>query len=1190
MRRIRAWMALAIVSPLLPLFLSPQIPANAVSSNPAPNCSAGTTCTVTFTYTGDYYVWAVPNGITSIDISLSGAQGGSGNSPGGKGGVISGTLSVSSGANIYVYVGGQTGWNGGGAAGTGNASMPSYSGGGATDIRIGGQSLSDRKAVAGGGGGAGKSSCTGQDGGGGGYPGGLGGRGTGTKYGGDGTSSAGGSVSGNTNSGSTCDTSPPGGGGGGGAGGGAAGTYSTAAGGTGGSCGAATNSDAAGSTTGRTGGCFGIGGDGGSNSNNGGGGGGGGWYGGGAGGSNWGSGGGGGSSYLGTMTSTSFTNANRSGNGIASITYLNVPTVSSFTSSQSTPTNSLSSFSYSLSFSETVNTVVAGDFSNGGTATGCTFSPSASSGKSFTLTVSNCSEGTLTPQVNRNSVYGTVTSSNGPPDTSAATTTITIDRTAPLISSADTPTAGTYSPTGAPRGPDMDFLVRMNESVTVSTSSGTPRLTLTVGASTQYASYISQSDSRTLTFRYTVSANLAQVDTNGITMSSSLDLNGGSITDLAGNALTNTAIASPPNLSSVLVAQRASAPTIISITPGDTRLTVAFTAGAENGSVITNYKYSLNNGASVALSPVDTITPVIIQGLTNGTGYSVRLIPVTAVGDGDTSTAVTETPTAIVVANGSNISTSYGRIDTSSAFTATGGGPSYTFSLSPTISGVAVNATTGVVTTASTLAAGTYSSNVVATDPSNRSGRKAISITVTKATPTFSSWSNLTKIFGDSPYSISAPTVTGSLAGTFTYTSSNTSVISIAGSTATVAGAGSATITALFTPTDTSNYETATTTNTVTVNKASQTITFGALSNRTLGTGTFTLSASDTSSSGLALLYASTTLSTCSLSGADSRTVTLVAAGLCTITANQAGNANYDSATTVTRSFTIAPTLSITTPSGASLSATYNSPYTLTLSSSGGAGGTIFTVTTGSLPAGTSLNASTGVISGTPSTAGNYTLIITVTDSNTATASTSSFTIAVARLDPTISLALTGGVTSTPIGVAITITATVSQNGVVTFKAGGSTISGCSAVASSGGSATCSWTPGSLGAASLTADLAPTDSTNYSSVTSSSLAITVITAATTVSLSFSSSIEKGKTITITATTTNIAGKVTFKVNGRNIRGCVNRTVSSASATCSWKVLLHGSQTVAARFDPTNNAYNSSSTSQSVVAVRRSSRS
>jgi Putative Ig domain/Glycine rich protein len=901
---------------------------------------------------------------------------------------------------------------------------------------------------------------------------------------------------------------------------------------------------------------------------------------------------GGGGTYVNGLSSVtksvdstrSYTTSSGAIHGYVTITSLG-PSVSSF-SPTSTLTNS-GTLNYDLVFTQSVTGLISADFSLSGTGSStCSIGSPSGSDATYQIQLTGCSPGSVILALRPNSIVNS-SSQTGPPDTSTANT-VTIDQTAPTISRVDSPTAGTYSPTGAPRGPNMDFSVRMSESVTVSTASGTPRLTLTVGTSTQYARYLSQSDSTTLTFRYTIDTSLTQVDTNGVTMASSLDLNGGSISDYASNTLTNTTI-TPPTLTSVLVAQRASAPTITFITPGDTRLSVAFTAGADNGSTITNYRYSLNGGSSIALSPADTITPVVITGLTNGTGYSVRLIPITAVGDGDTSTAVTETPTAITVGAGSNISTSYGRIDTSTAFTASGGTSPYTFSLSPTVSGISINSSSGQVTTSATLAVGSYSSNVVATDSASRTGNKSITVTVTKATPTFSAWSNVTKNFGNSPYTIAPPSVTGSLAGTLNYTSSNPSVISISGSTATVVGAGSATITALFTPTDSSNYETATTTNTVTVNKASQTITFGALSNRTMGTGTFLLSSSDTSSSGLALAYSSATLATCTLSGADSRTVTLVSAGTCTISANQAGNSNYDSATTVSRSFTISSALLITTPSGASLSATYNSAYTLTLSSSGGSGGNVFTLTTGSLPAGLSLNASSGEISGTPSTAGNYAIIITVTDSNSATASTSSFSIAVARLTPTISLALAGAVTSTPIGVAIVITATVSQNGAVTFKAGGSTISGCSSVSSSGGSATCSWTPSALGSASLTGDLVPTDSTNYANATSATLNVTVVSGSTTIEISFSSSISKGKTITITASTTNIAGKVTFQVNRRDIKGCVNRNVSAGAATCSWKVALHGSQTVTANFNPTNNAYNSSSTSQNVLAARRTSR-
>jgi len=81
--------------------------------------------------------------------------------------------------------------------------------------------------------------------------------------------------------------------------------------------------------------------------------------------------------------------------------------------------------------------------------------------------------------------------------------------------------------------------------------------------------------------------------------------------------------------------------------------------------------------------------------------------------------------------------------------------------------------------------------------------------------------------------------------------------------------------------------------------QASQTITFAALGNVTLGVAPFTISA--TASSGLVVSFASTT-GVCTVSGA---TVTLVALGTCTIQATQAGNKNYSAATPVYQSFQV---------------------------------------------------------------------------------------------------------------------------------------------------------------------------------------------------------------------------------------------------------------------------------------------
>lgn len=83
---------------------------------------------------------------------------------------------------------------------------------------------------------------------------------------------------------------------------------------------------------------------------------------------------------------------------------------------------------------------------------------------------------------------------------------------------------------------------------------------------------------------------------------------------------------------------------------------------------------------------------------------------------------------------------------------------------------------------------------------------------------------------------------------------------------------------------------------------ASQTITFGALSNLTLGIAPFAITPS--ASSGLAVSVTSTTASVCTVSG---NTVTIAAVGTCFLTASQAGNANYMAATPVTRFFTVNP-------------------------------------------------------------------------------------------------------------------------------------------------------------------------------------------------------------------------------------------------------------------------------------------
>jgi hypothetical protein len=86
------------------------------------------------------------------------------------------------------------------------------------------------------------------------------------------------------------------------------------------------------------------------------------------------------------------------------------------------------------------------------------------------------------------------------------------------------------------------------------------------------------------------------------------------------------------------------APTALAAEAGDGAASVAFTEPSDGGSPITNYEYSLDGGAWTAFSPVELNAPVTIDGLTNGTTYSVRLRAVNAVGAGPASAPVDVTP------------------------------------------------------------------------------------------------------------------------------------------------------------------------------------------------------------------------------------------------------------------------------------------------------------------------------------------------------------------------------------------------------------------------------------------------------------------------------------------------------------------------------------------------------------------
>ena len=164
----------------------------------------------------------------------------------------------------------------------------------------------------------------------------------------------------------------------------------------------------------------------------------------------------------------------------------------------------------------------------------------------------NVSEGTITDS-GSNAVSGSSLDFTEP----ANLALVKVDNTAPTIDSVTTVAAGTYL-----LGQHLDVTVNFNEDIVVDSSSGTPKIVLTVGSNDRDALYNeTESTARALVFRYTV-VDGDEDNSGGIGIASSIELEGGTIKDLAEHNAPTTITA--PDSSQVLV--DAAAPTITSVT------------------------------------------------------------------------------------------------------------------------------------------------------------------------------------------------------------------------------------------------------------------------------------------------------------------------------------------------------------------------------------------------------------------------------------------------------------------------------------------------------------------------------------------------------------------------------------------------------------------------------------------------
>jgi titin len=125
------------------------------------------------------------------------------------------------------------------------------------------------------------------------------------------------------------------------------------------------------------------------------------------------------------------------------------------------------------------------------------------------------------------------------------------------------------------------------------------------------------------------------------------------------------------------------APRDLAATPGNSTASIAFTAGADGGSAITNYAYSTsyeggtgaNQSGFIAFQPVQKDSPVVISGLMNGRIYTINLKAINSIGSSVESAAVTVTPVTVPEAP-SAVAATAGNSKATISFTTNGTGGS----------------------------------------------------------------------------------------------------------------------------------------------------------------------------------------------------------------------------------------------------------------------------------------------------------------------------------------------------------------------------------------------------------------------------------------------------------------------------------------------------------------------------------
>jgi PKD repeat protein len=278
---------------------------------------------------------------------------------------------------------------------------------------------------------------------------------------------------------------------------------------------------------------------------------------------------------------------------------------------------------------------------------------------------------------------------------------------------------------------------------------------------------------------------------------------------------------------------------------------------------------------------------------------------------------------------------------------------------------------------------GTYTATLTVTDSVGNSKQSSTTATVTSTTSplTVSAGPNVSGNEGSSiKFSGSASGGTGALSYSWAFGDGGTATGSLAPSH-TYANYG--TFTATLTVTDGSGTQNKSTT-TVTVNDVAPTVSIGGPYTGTVGTAiAFTGSGNDPSAQETAALKYSWNFGDGTTSTLQNPSHTYAAANTYNVSLIVTDPAGLSTTATTTAVVSTSAPANLKVSPSTLPTGTTNSAYSATFGATGGSGTYTFAVTAGNLPAGLTLNASTGALSGSPSAAGSSSFTITATDSKT---------------------------------------------------------------------------------------------------------------------------------------------------------------------------------------------------------------